>query len=155
MPRFNDQGSRAAVLSVLAALLVHDQQALGVANGTPVKKGIAGGLIKWIEGEVDKVSKAGTGTVAAGTRAALLGWTVTVFASLKGRSQTVEDSQWNSILASLSTLFDSLVDESITKKLSIRKSAVVAVRRIIRNVSPVLRSKVIDRSSRLWTYRDM
>lgn len=87
---------------------------------------------------MDKVSKAGTGTVAAGTRAALLGWTVTVFASLKGRSETVEDSQWNSILASLSTLFDSLVDESMTTKLSIRKSAVVAVRRIIRNVSLIV-----------------
>lgn len=74
------------------------------------------------------------GTVSASTRSSLLGWTTTVYDSLRRSPIALEESSWNSIVNSLSTLLVAMVDEVTTRKAGIRKSAVVSVRRVVRNV---------------------
>lgn len=146
IPRFNDQPSRHAVLAVLAALLAHEHDtALPASNGSAEpaevfgaapKKGISGGLIKWLESEVAKVDKAGT--VAPGTRYVLLTWGTTIFASLHGAEAPTEGPQWTSLVTSISYLFYALLDASATPKDSVRRSVLVLTRRVVRNVSVVL-----------------
>ncbi|KAK4705757.1 hypothetical protein P7C70_g456, partial [Phenoliferia sp. Uapishka_3] len=127
--RYTEQASRAAVLAVLSALLAHEQQAApdAATSGASSRKGIAGGLIKWVESEVDRLDKAGT--VAPGTRIGVLGWATTIYDSTLG----LEDLQWTSLINSISRLVDSILDESANLKESARQGVKISVRRVVRN----------------------
>lgn len=95
-----------------------------------MKKGITGGMIKWLEMEVEKLEK--VGAVAPSTRYVLITWATAIFASFNGR--TIQDAQFNSLVSSLSSLVYGLLDEEVTKKLSVRHSVVALARRVVRNV---------------------
>lgn len=133
VPRFNDPPSRQAVLSVLSALLIRERT-LEVSsegqNGEAAtnRKGIRGGLIKWLEMEVDKSEK--LGTVAADTKFVLITWASTIFGELHS---ILDEAQWNSCLHSIAILLDALLDENV--KPATRKAVQRIVRRLIRNVS--------------------
>jgi hypothetical protein len=110
-------------------LLVKEQQTVEVG-----KKGVTGGLIKWLEGEVDRSEK--VGTVAADSRFVLLTWTLTVFDSIS--VERLDPTQWSSLVNSLAVSLDSLLDENLKSKPILKKSVQVVTRRSIRIVSDVV-----------------
>lgn len=121
------------MLAVLAALLAHEQAAPpAAANGAAPRKGIAAGLIKWLEGEVDRLDKAGT--VAPNTRFAVLGWAVTLYTGVLAADHEPDEPQWTSLVTSFSRLVDTLLDRTAPWKDSARHGVEVAARRVVRNV---------------------
>ncbi|GJN92071.1 hypothetical protein Rhopal_005099-T1 [Rhodotorula paludigena] len=129
--RYSDSPSRQGVLSVLSALLARDHAApseAGSSAGTGKPAPITNGLVKWLEGEVAKVDKSG----AASTRFALLGWATTVYGSVPPE-HPLEDAQFASLAASISTLLYLLLDDAGSAKPSMRQSALVLTRRAVRN----------------------
>lgn len=132
VPRFVDGMSRQAVLSILQALLSRehstshdDSQPEG--NGKP--SGISGGMIKWVESEVAKLEKGGT----TGTRFVVLTWACAVYASISD-GEPLAEAQWTSIVGSLSSLVEMLLDGAQGLRPSLRKAVLTSTRRTVRNV---------------------
>lgn len=136
IPRYPDPKSRNLVLPVLAALFRNPTTpptTPATSNGTPVRKSITGGMIKWIEGEVEKANKAGT--MASTSKYVLFTWAAAIYDTV---TLATDLAQFKSIVTTLSTLLDSLLDEAATPKLAVRNGATIIMRRAIRLVSIML-----------------
>lgn len=133
VPRYQDAASRQAVLAVVSALLARDyaagtanESAAPAANGKPASA-LSTGLIKWLESETGKVEKSG----ATSTRLALLGWAATIYATVPAE-HPLDDAPFLSLATSLSSLLNVILDESAGAKETVRKSALVVIRRAVR-----------------------
>ncbi|KAI5477515.1 translational activator [Pseudohyphozyma bogoriensis] len=124
LPRYSDQPSRLAVLSLLKLLLTHPSATPKLTQGT----------IKFLESETDKSAKFAT---APATLFALLGWVTTVY-EVKADEVSKEEAQWKSLVGSFSTLVERLLDEKENKKEGIRKSVLVVSRRAVRKNAPLI-----------------
>jgi hypothetical protein len=128
LPRYTDSASRQSVLSVVSAILSRDYGAPS-SDDAPKSPSYTPGLIKFLEAETAKVEK----SAAPGTRFALLGWATTIYSSVPVESP-LEDAPWASLTASLSTLLSVVLDKQGGAKESLKKSALVLVRRAVRSV---------------------
>lgn len=127
VPRYLDAPSRAAVLPVLAALLrpVPSSEDSSVIP----RRSITPGMIKWLDGEVDRSSK--SGTVAAGSKFVLLSWGLTI---LDSTTPGMDAAQLDSLLGSIAVLVDALLDPESNPRGPVRKSVQVMTRRSVRTV---------------------
>ena len=127
VPKFLDPKSRSLVLSCVSALLAPAPSPTSTDAAAPPapRKSITGALIKWLDSEVEKCTK--TGTVALNSKYVLLGWATTIYQSV---TVALDPAQWNSLVATFATLFDSLIiDDS-----KLTASTKVMARRAIRKV---------------------
>lgn len=145
MSKYQDAASRQAVVGVVAVLVARDYAATAQrgdndaasssaaaqqANGKPASN-LTQGLIKWLEGETAKVEKSG----ATSTRLALLGWAATIYGAVPADSP-LDEAPWLSLVTSMSTLLNAILDDSNGAKETLKKSALVVTRRAVRTVRP-------------------
>lgn len=124
--RLTDHTSRDRVLAVLAALVAPIPV---FASDTPsiTSSPVLGALIKWVDAEASKLTKAGT----PASRFVVLSWAATLLPLAQG----ADPAQFGTLALSLSSLFDGVEDEERGARRSVRKSAEVVARRAVRKVS--------------------
>ncbi|KNZ52619.1 hypothetical protein VP01_34g8 [Puccinia sorghi] len=126
IPRYDDTESRKAVICVMITLIEENDE---ISADKPAS-GVRSIIIKWISQEVSKScgkSHGGSGS-AASTRLALLVWT----ASLLENSFCNSRESVPTLVNALGSLLDSMQD-SLHNRPAFQKSAMVIVRRTIRN----------------------
>lgn len=119
-----DHTSREGVLAVLSALVAPKPAA---DDAAPTPSPVLGALIKWVDAESTKLTKAGTSS----SRFVVLTWAATLLPF----AQHADQAQFDTLALSLSSLFDGVEDEKVAGKRAVRKSAEVVARRAVRNVS--------------------
>lgn len=134
-PRYIDSRSRDAVLHCLTLLVTND-----ISPESATKGKLTESLVKWLDMEATKIC--GSATTAAGsTMFSLLSWAATV-AALLGRTTSGEGTalelpaHWTPLLRTLAVIYNALLGGN--SKTSVKRSANMLMRRLLRTVGPVL-----------------
>ncbi|KAH9976102.1 ARM repeat-containing protein [Lactifluus volemus] len=128
-PRYVDSASREAVEAIGKELVHRDET-------REERRGVREEILGRIASEVSRVAN-GPNSNAPADLFSLLSWCCTLYAVLVCHSTTFSASaSWTSLVTSMATLLDLLLQPSIHARTSLRKGAVVRARRALRS-SPV------------------
>lgn len=147
-PRYNDRQSTGRVLDLVEALIVHRED-------RKASTALLEGTSKLVGAESERLcsSPHGTSTSAPTTRLALLQWSCRLFSvacKLHGAKEAPGTPAGGGAATALAALLDSLEDDQSTRRVTLRKTALVESRRVIRQV----RLRVRSWAHRAWLTRE-
>ncbi|KIJ51382.1 hypothetical protein M422DRAFT_43931 [Sphaerobolus stellatus SS14] len=132
-PRYIDGPSREAVERTLGGLLTR-----GKEDEAPGEGKIVQGILKWLAMESQQIGNRNSSSSAPGNQFVLLNWACVVYTWICQSSSKFSDQALKSILSTLASLLDSLLDQTAHIKQAIRRGAVVRARRAIRSKPDVI-----------------
>ncbi|KAJ3745026.1 armadillo-type protein [Lentinula detonsa] len=139
-PRYSDGPSREAVETV-GMVLVRKDEIRGTENGPPdeQKIGVTEQILGWISNEVSHfVNRGSSSSYAPSNLFVLLGWCSGLYTvCLESNLQFTETTSWKSLVGSTAILLD-MICESDRAKPSLKKGALVRVRRALRSAGDTI-----------------
>ncbi|KAJ3807969.1 armadillo-type protein [Lentinula aff. lateritia] len=134
-PRYSDSPSREAVEEV-GMVLVKRDELRGTEDGPSdeQKMGVAEQVVGWISNEVSHFAKRGSSSSYAPSNLfVLLGWCSGLYTvCLESNPKFIESLSWKSLVGSMAILLDMVYDSDRAKP-SLKKGALVRVRRALRS----------------------
>ncbi|KAI0262196.1 ARM repeat-containing protein [Gloeopeniophorella convolvens] len=132
-PKYVDSASREAVEAVGKELVERDE-------AREEKQGVAEQILGWIAHEVGRITKRSS-SHAPTSLFVLFSWCCSLYAVVTTRSSTFTSSPpWTSLVVSIASLMDLLLQPSTHAKPSVKKSVVIRARRALRSAPAHLRT---------------
>ncbi|KAI0343486.1 ARM repeat-containing protein [Trametopsis cervina] len=132
--RYVDVSSREAVEAVGIELVRRDELR-GTSEGDPdeIKLGVTEQIVGWLAHETSLFAKRPSAYPSA-DMLVLLSWLCGIYSTcVKYNAEFALSPPWISLVASMATLLDLLLDDSLKTKPNVRKSALVRTRRALRS----------------------